>query len=59
MQFLDPETTKILPFLDPEIVKMDQQISGSKNGAISGSKNHRNGPQILYGQVKMGQVKSG
>ena len=26
VQFLDPETTEILPFLDPEIVKMDKKI---------------------------------
>ena len=34
-----------------EIVKMDQNISGSKNcrnGEISGSRNCRNGRQILY-----------
>ena len=66
--FLDPETTEILQFMDPEIVKMDQNISGSRycrNGAkmdklisgsinlrnceISGSRNRRNGRQILYG----------
>ena len=27
VQFRDPETAKILPFLNPEIVKMDQQNS--------------------------------
>ena len=26
VQFLDPETTEILPFLDPEIVKIDKKI---------------------------------
>ena len=26
VQFLDPETTEILPFLDPEIVRMDKKI---------------------------------
>ena len=41
VRFLDPETTEILPFLDPEIVKIDQQISGSRNPRI--------GWQILYG----------
>ena len=38
-------------FLDPEIVKMDQNISGSRNqqnGAISGSRNRQNGRRILY-----------
>ena len=25
VRFLDPETTEILPFLDPEIVKMDKK----------------------------------
>ena len=38
-------------FLDPEIVKMDDSFSGSrnrKNGAISGSRNRQNGRQILY-----------
>ena len=52
VQFLDPETTEILPFLDPEIVKMDQKNSGSRNhrnGVISGSRNRRKGRQILYG----------
>ena len=51
VQFLDPETTEILPFLDPEIVEMDKKNSGSRNfrnGAISGSRNHRKGRQILY-----------
>ena len=51
VQFLDPETTEILPFLDPEIVKMDKKNSGSRNcrnGAISGSRNRRKGRQILY-----------
>ena len=50
-QFLDPETTEILLFLDSEIVKMDKEISGSRNcrnGAISGSRNRRKGRQILY-----------
>ena len=40
-------------FLDPEIVKMDDSFSGSrnrKNGAISGSRNQQNGRQILYGR---------
>jgi hypothetical protein len=38
-------------FLDPEIVKMDDSFSGSRNrqnGAISGSRNPQNGRQILY-----------
>ena len=38
-------------FLDPEIVKMDDSFSGSRNrqnGAISGSRNRQNGRQILY-----------
>ena len=51
VQFLDPETTEILPFLDPEIVKMDKKYSGSRNcrnGAISESRNRRKGRQILY-----------
>ena len=42
MQFLDPETTKILPFLDQEILKMDKKNSGSRNcrnGVVSGSRN--------------------
>ena len=41
VKFLDPVTTKLLLFLDPKIVKMDKQMSGSRN--------HRNGRQILYG----------
>ena len=40
VQFLDPETAEILQFLDPEIVKMDKKISGSRN--------RRKGRQILY-----------
>ena len=28
VQFLDPDTAKILTSLEPEIVKMDQQIFG-------------------------------
>ena len=40
VQFLDPEIAEILQFLDPEIMKMDKQISGSRN--------RRNGGQILY-----------
>ena len=54
VQFLDPETTEILPFLDPEIVKMDKKNSGSRNcrnGAISGSRNRRKGRQILYADI--------
>ena len=39
VRFLDPETAEILQFLDPEITKMDKQISGSRN--------RRNGGQIL------------
>ena len=38
-------------FLDPEIVKIDDPFSGSRNrqnGAISGSRNRKNGRQILY-----------
>ena len=38
-------------FLDPEIIKMDDSFSGSRNrqnGAISGSRNRQNGRQILY-----------
>ena len=41
-----------MQFLDPEIVKMDDSFSGSrnrKNGVISGSRNQQNGRQILYG----------
>ena len=51
LRFPDPETAVFLRFLDPEIVEMDQKISGSRNcrnGAISGSRNRRNGRQILY-----------
>ena len=51
VQFLHPETAKILQFLDPEIVEMDKKKSGSRNrrkGAISGSINRRKGRQILY-----------
>ena len=51
VQFLYPESAKILQFLDPEIVEMDKKIYGSRNrrnGAISGSRNRREGGQILY-----------
>ena len=51
VRFLDPETAEILQLLDPEIVKMDKKIYGSRNprnGAISGSRNPRKGRQILY-----------
>ena len=40
-----------LQFLNPEIVNMVQNISGSRNcqnGEITGSRNRRNGRQILY-----------
>ena len=40
-----------MPVLDLEIMNMDVQVSGSRNlisGAISGSRNQRNGRQILY-----------
>ena len=50
-QFLDPETPEKLPFLDPEIIEIVQNISASincQNGEISGSRNGRNGRQILY-----------
>ena len=43
-------------FLDPEIVKMDDSFSGSRNrqnGAISGSRNRQNGRQILYDSVSL------
>ena len=62
VQFLDPETTKILPSLDPEIVKKDKQILGSRNcsyGAISGSRNHRNCQQTLYEDFSLTPGKGG
>ena len=49
--FLDPEHAEVLQFLDPEIVKMDQKIFGSRNcqnGEISGSRYRIYGRQILY-----------
>ena len=45
VQFLDPKNAKILQFLDPEILKMDQNNPGfrnCRNGAISGSINRKN-----------------
>ena len=52
---MDPETSEILQFLEPEIVKMDKKNSGyrnRRNGVISGSRNRRKGQQILYGIVQ-------
>ena len=51
VQFLDAGTADIMQFLDPEIVEMDEKISGSRNpryGVISGSINRRKSQQILY-----------
>ena len=48
-------------FVDPEIVKMDDSFSGSrnhKNGAISGSRNRKNGRQILYAQSNIRKWKT-
>ena len=57
MQFLDPENTKILWFLVPEILKMNKNISGSRNfrnGAISGSRNRKNTAVSESGNRKNG-----
>ena len=62
--FLIQKLQKKQQFLDPEIVKMDQKNSGSRNcrnGAISGSRNRRKGRQILYpltGQIQLVRVGS-
>ena len=51
VEFLEQETAKILLFLDPDTVKMDQQISGFKNcrnDVLFGSRNRRKGQRILY-----------
>ena len=40
VRFRDPETAELLQFIDPEILKMDKQNSGSRNRRKCG--------QILY-----------
>ena len=57
VQFLDPETTKILQFLDPEIVEMDKKKSGSRN-----RRNPKSGETLQFLDpeiVKLDKKKSG